>query len=102
MSENWNVYIIECRDNKLYVGIAKDVQCRVEEHNRGLACRFTKYRCPVKLLWSENFYDYKSAYQREKELKGFSRKKKFQVMSQVPRPDGLGTNARLARVGPIV
>ena len=83
MSENWNVYIIKCRDSKLYVGIAKDVQRRVEEHNRGIACRFTKYRCPVKLLWSENFSDYKSAYQREKELKGFSRKKKFEAMSKV-------------------
>ena len=31
-SDFWHVYIIECKDKKLYVGIAKDLDKRIELH----------------------------------------------------------------------
>ena len=79
-SDIWNVYIVECRDKKLYIGIAKDVDKRVALHNRGLACRFTKYRYPVKLLYKEEHSTKSLARLRELELKGFSRLKKFEII----------------------
>ena len=85
MNEKWNVYIIECSDGKLYVGIAKDIPKRLKLHNQGLACRFTKYRNPVKFLYSEGGDDYSSARKREKELKGFSRDKKLKLIEEVLR-----------------
>jgi putative endonuclease len=77
----WYVYIVRCRDEKLYVGIAKDVKKRVALHNKGLACRFTKYRKPVQLIFEEKQEDYRQARTREKEIKGFSREKKQQLIS---------------------
>ncbi|HOW35406.1 MAG TPA: GIY-YIG nuclease family protein [Candidatus Omnitrophota bacterium] len=82
MNRIWHVYILECADGKLYVGIALDVQKRFKVHNQGLACRFTKFRHPVQLLYSEPQIDYRSARKREKELKGFSRSKKITLISR--------------------
>ncbi len=79
--EIWYVYIIECRDKKLYVGIAKDVERRVALHNKGRACRFTKYRYPVRLLYAETCLGVNSAMKRERQLKGFSRKKKVELFN---------------------
>ena len=81
MIENiWYVYIIECRDKKLYTSIAKDVDKRVKLHNRGLGCRFTKYRYPVQLLFQEQHITKSSAHKREIELKGFSRIRKLEII----------------------
>ena len=52
-SDSWHVYIIECKDKKLYVGVAKDLDKRIKLHKKGLVCRFTKYRKPVKLIYKE-------------------------------------------------
>ena len=81
--EEWYVYILKCRDEKLYVGIAKDVSKRVALHNKGLACRFTKYRRPVELLFSEKQNNYYQARLREKEIKGFSRDKKSKLIREM-------------------
>lgn len=43
MDDRWFVDVIECKAKELYVGIAKDVKQRVDLHNKGLACRYTKY-----------------------------------------------------------
>jgi putative endonuclease len=83
-NEIWHVYIIECKDSKLYVGIAKDVEKRVLLHNKGIACRFTKYRHPVKLLYQEQCLNHALAAQRESEIKGFSKKKKLQLINKDP------------------
>ena len=76
----WCLYIIRCRGGELYVGIARDVEKRVIRHNRGLACRYTKYRRPVGLIYKEKCGDYKDARKREIEVKKFSRKKKLALI----------------------
>ena len=82
MPEQWFIYIIKCSDEKLYVGITADVEKRVKLHNKGLACRFTKYRHPVELLYQEAYPTKSSARTREIKLKGFSRSKKLEVISK--------------------
>ena len=77
MEGEWFLYIIECRTGELYVGIAKDVNKRVEEHNKGQACRYTKFRNPVKLIYFEFCGEYTIARKREGEVKKFSRAKKL-------------------------
>ncbi len=108
MEDIWFIYVIECRDKKLYVGIAKDVNKRVQLHNKGLACRFTKYRYPVKLLCTEKYFSKSSARIREIELKGFSREKKLNIIQKgsssaliKPRTDSESMFAN-AHIGPIV
>ena len=49
----WHVYIIECRDHTLYTGITNNLPRRLKAHNSGNGGRYTKYRWPVKLIYSE-------------------------------------------------
>jgi len=83
-TRNWFVYIIECKDKKLYTGIALDVEKRVAEHNKGLGCRFTQYRWPVKLLFKEFHPDESSARRREIEIKELKRSEKLKLISKGP------------------
>jgi len=78
----WFVYIVECRDDKLYTGISNDVERRVAEHNKGRGCRFTKYRYPVKLVYKEERETKSAARKRELEIQGFTRKKKLELIKE--------------------
>ena len=77
----WHVYIIECKDSLLYTGITKDLERRVKEHNSGNGCRFTKYRAPVKLVYSEKAKNRPQALIREAEIKRFRRQKKLKLFN---------------------
>lgn len=84
------VYILRCNDTSYYVGIAKDPQDRVREHNSGQGSSFTKKRRPVKLVYTEKHESYASARKREVQLKGWRREKKEWLISGFPstRPTG--------------
>ncbi len=78
------VYILECSDGFYYVGSHRgpDIEVRVGEHNEGLDKKaFTYPRRPVKLMWAEVFPTYSDAVEFERQLKGWSRKKKEAVIN---------------------
>ena len=56
------------KDGTTYVGMAKDVQVRLEEHNRGKS-KFTRAHMPYKLIYQEGPYETAEARKREKYLK---------------------------------
>ncbi len=70
------MYILECSDKSYYVGSTLDIQRRLQEHQDGLGANYTRKRLPVKLLYFEEFPDIKQAFYREKQVQGWSRKKK--------------------------
>ncbi len=70
------VYIVLCRDESYYVGVTNDIQHRIEQHNQGLVEGYTSTRLPVVLLYHESYQSPEQAIAREKQLKGWSRKKK--------------------------
>ena len=76
----WHVYIIQCKDSKLYTGITNNLERRIKAHNSGSGCRFTKYRRPVKLLYSERCLTKPEALSREAQIKGLPRKKKLALI----------------------
>src|SRR5258708_5127598 len=43
-SGQWFVYILRCSDGSLYTGVTTDVQRRSEQHNAGIASRYTRSR----------------------------------------------------------
>mgnify|MGYP001377540806 CR=1 FL=1 len=45
----WYLYVVKCSDNSLYCGITKNVQARVEVHNKGKGSKYTRSRLPVVL-----------------------------------------------------
>lgn len=82
MTVPWYVYIIECRTGDLYIGITQDVNERITKHNKGTACRYTKYRRPVKLIYTEEHTTRSAARQRELMIKKYSHKKKLQLVGK--------------------
>jgi len=85
----WHLYVLECSDATLYVGIAKDVDLRLRTHNAGRGARYTRTRRPARLVYIEDCDDHGSALRREREVKRWSRPKKVAAL-------GLGCAARLS------
>jgi putative endonuclease len=70
------VYIVRCSNETFYTGITWNLQKRVTEHNQGLRTFIKPSMRPVRLVYWEKFDSRVKAAGREKEIKGFSRKKK--------------------------
>ena len=77
LGNNYYVYIVECHDGSYYTGITNNLERRLWEHNTGYnkTC-YTYERRPVELKYYEHFNNVKSAIAWEKQIKGWSRKKK--------------------------
>ena len=69
------VYVLESkRDGKYYYGLTKDLDNRLEEHNKGFVPS-TKSRMPLNLIYFEKVESISRARKREKYFKsGFGRK----------------------------
>jgi len=84
--ESWYVYIVRCRDGTLYTGIAIDVEKRIDKHNSGLGAKYTRSRCPVKLVMTEKCKSENEARKREAEIKGWTRIEKDNFINLVKKP----------------
>src|SRR4051812_30183295 len=76
------MYILECVDNSLYVGSTYDLILRYQQHQNGEGSNYTKDKLPVKLVYYEVFDSVKDAYEREKQIQGWSRAKKIALMQK--------------------
>jgi len=65
----WWVYAIQNgKDNRIYVGMSKDVDRRISEHNSKKVTS-TKYYVPWTIIYKEYIGEIKEARKREKYLK---------------------------------
>ncbi len=62
-------YLLECSDGTYYCGWTKDMDRRVETHNKGRGARYTRSRLPVKLAYYEEMDSQAEAMRRERNLK---------------------------------
>ena len=73
-------YIMASRSRTLYVGVTGNLRKRVFEHKWKEHAGFTaRYNCD-RLVWFEGFQDVPKAIAREKELKGWRRSKKIELI----------------------
>ncbi len=70
------MYILECADGSYYVGSTKYLKLRLEQHQNGEGANHTKKRLPLKMVYFEEFDRIDHAFYREKQVQGWSRKKK--------------------------
>ncbi|MEO6302390.1 MAG: GIY-YIG nuclease family protein [Bacteroidia bacterium] len=70
------MYILLCADNSYYTGSTVDIDIRVTQHQNGLGANYTKTRLPVILVYTEEYPRIDLAFNREKQVQGWSRKKK--------------------------
>ena len=80
----WYVYILQCRDGRLYTGITNDTKRRFDEHKKGIPQhprQFTGYNPAIKFLYKEIFSSKSHAAKREKQIKGWTRRKKLALIN---------------------
>jgi putative endonuclease len=77
-------YILECADGSYYTGSTKDLELRLWQHQNGEGANHTKKRLPVKLVYVEEFQRIDQAFYREKQIQGWSRKKKEALIYHMP------------------
>ena len=76
------VYILSNRSNSVvYVGVTNNLERRLYEHKNGLFDGFTKKYNVHKLVYYEYTTDIKSAIAREKQIKGWRRSKKNDLIN---------------------
>lgn len=72
----YSVYIMASLSGVLYVGMTNDILRRVHEHKSGTVDGFTRrYKCH-RLVWFDSTPDVTAAIAREKQIKGWRRSKK--------------------------
>ncbi len=76
------MYILKCADDSYYTGSTKNLEYRLQQHNNGEGANHTKKRLPVKLVYYEKFDRIDKAFYREKQVQGWSRKKKEALINR--------------------
>ena len=70
------IYILQCSDNSFYTGSTNNLEVRLAQHQNGEGANYTKKRLPVKLVFSQEYERIDEAFYAEKQVQGWSRKKK--------------------------
>jgi len=78
--KQYYVYIMASRSRTLYTGVTDDLVQRVFEHKDKLIEGFTKKYNVTNLVYYEVTDDIQAAIQREKQVKGWLRKKKIALI----------------------
>ena len=75
------VYILSNRTATLYVGVTNNLERRVYEHKKKLVPGFTSKYNLDRLVYFEQTTDIRSAIEREKQIKGWLRRRKLALIS---------------------
>ena len=77
------VYILRCVDGSYYTGHTDNFEKRLAQHQHGECEGYTSSRCPVELAWSQEFVSREEALSAERQIKGWSRKKKEAMCAEI-------------------
>ena len=77
------VYLLKCGDDSIYCGSTFNLKNRLREHMSGEAATWTKMLRPVKLAYFEAYDSLISARRREKQIKGWTAKKKENLINGI-------------------
>lgn len=77
----WFVYILKCKDGSLYTGITNDLERRFSEHKNRKGGHYTSSHGVVERLYSEKFGTRPEALKRERQIKGWRRDKKLNLIN---------------------
>ncbi len=80
MSRRYFVYIMTNRSRTLYTGVTNDLKRRVFEHKQKQGSGFTAKYNVDRLVYYEDTGDPRAAIQREKQIKGWLRRRKIALI----------------------
>jgi len=101
--KSYCVYIMAGASGVIYIGVTNDIERRVLEHKNKSVPGFSARYNLTKLVYFETFRDVRAAIAREKELKGWVRRRKVALIESVnPRwndlsPEWMRLDAGAAR-----
>ncbi|EDP97843.1 GIY-YIG nuclease family protein [Kordia algicida OT-1] len=76
--------VLECGNRSYYTGSTKYLAKRFMQHAKGEGANHTKKHQPVKLVYVEEYNRIDTAFYREKQVQGWSRKKKEALIAGMP------------------
>ena len=79
-------YIVGSNTGTLYIGVTSDIHFRVQQHKNGTFEGFSKRHNCTRLLYYEQHEDISQSIAREKQLKGWRREKKLNLI-RTQNPD---------------
>jgi putative endonuclease len=82
-SYSYYVYIMASRSRTLYAGVTNNLERRVSEHKLKLNPGFTSLYHIDRLVFHENHGNIRTAIQREKQIKGWTRAKKLALIQSI-------------------
>ena len=79
--KQYYVYIMTNQSGTLYTGVTNDLTRRIHEHKQGKDGQFTSRYRITRLLYFEETRDIHAALAREKQLKGWTRARKLELIA---------------------
>jgi predicted GIY-YIG superfamily endonuclease len=76
------VYILKCSDNSYYTGQTDDIEKRLAEHINNEKPTYTSTRLPIQLVFIQEFMTREEAIAAERQIQGWSRKKKEALIAR--------------------
>ncbi len=80
---DYYVYIMTNNSGTLYIGVTNNLERRVYEHTQGESPAFTQRYKTTRLVYYESTPDIQSAIQREKQIKGWLRRRKIDLIASI-------------------
>jgi len=80
--KTYYVYIMTNHSGTLYVGVTNDLESRVWEHKQQKVEGFTKRYRITRLVYYEEYSQVDEALAREKQIKGWLRRKKVALIEE--------------------
>ena len=80
---NFYVYMLASKSRRLYLGVTNNLERRLFEHKSKQVDGFTKQYNIDRLVYFEQTTDVLSAITREKQIKGWSRRKKILLIKRM-------------------
>jgi putative endonuclease len=77
------VYILASRSRVLYTGVTRDLLRRVHQHRLGQIAGFTRRYHVTRLVYFEETPSAIAAFEREHQIKGWSRAKRVHLIESV-------------------
>ena len=75
--------MLQCENNKIYTGVAKDVEARFETHLNGIkkgGAKFTSANKPIKILYKKEFETKSEAMKEEVRIKKLQKEDKLKLV----------------------
>jgi len=91
MGKSYYIYILTNKSNTLYIGVTNNLRKRLWEHKNKLVEGFSKKYSLDTLIYFEEYQNISQVIVREKQIKGWLRKKKIKLIKTInPNFEDLG------------